>query len=201
MSTENSQDTTESDPQAGQPVEEGGRINEAQDAQAKIAEVSIPKFDSSSMGGDSDEYGRLRKEAADAQDRYLRLLAEFDNYKKRTLKEQADLRKYQGERIFVDMLDVLDNLELALGHADADQDKLRAGIQLIHKLFIERLGKWEVRGDSGIGSMFDPVKHAAISKVPKGDAKAGTIVSELKKAYYYKDKLLRPGEVVVAGDE
>jgi molecular chaperone GrpE len=69
---------------------------------------------------------------------------------------------------------------------------------MTHKVFLERLGKWEIRGESGVGSTFDPQKHAAISRVPGSDAKPGTIIGELKKAYFYKDKLIRPGEVVVA---
>jgi molecular chaperone GrpE len=67
-------------------------------------------------------------------------------------------------------------------------------------MFVERLGKWDVRGESGVGLPFDPQRHAAISRVPGADVKPGTIVGELKKAYFYKDKLIRPGEVVVAAE-
>ncbi len=138
----------------------------------------------------------LEAELADAKDRYLRLAADFENFKRRALKEQSELLKYQGEKIVVDMLDVLDNLELALSHSSASQDSLKTGLEMVHKLFVEKLGKWQIRGESGIGAQFDPQKHAAISRVP--GAESGVIVGELKKPYYYKDKLIRFGEVIVA---
>jgi len=139
----------------------------------------------------------LKKELAETKDRYVRLMADFENFKKRALKEQSELLKYQGERLVVDLLEVLDNLELALSYSSADADKLKAGLEMTHKLFVEKLGRWEIRGEAGMGHAFDPQKHQAISRVTSGDAKPGTIVGELKRAYFYKDKLIRVGEVVV----
>src|SRR5262249_35030137 len=115
-------------------------------------------------------------------------------------RERSDLIKYQGEGILRDLLDVVDNLELALQHTEADPQKLKDGVALIHKMFLEILGRWEVRADTGMGKGFDPSKHSAISRVPTDHMPAGTIVNELKKAYFYKDKLLRPGEVVVSAE-
>ncbi len=140
----------------------------------------------------------LAQELSETKDRYLRLMADFENFKKRTLKEQSELLKYQGERLVVDILDVLDNLELALAHSSAEYEKLKQGLEMVHKMFVERLGKWEIRGDSGMGQQFDPHKHSAISRVPGSAAQPGTIVGELKKPYFYRDKLIRVGEVVVA---
>jgi molecular chaperone GrpE len=142
----------------------------------------------------------LAKELAESRDKYLRLLADFENFKKRALKEQSELLKYQGERLVVDLLEVVDNFELALAHSSAEYDKLKAGLDMVYKMFLERLGKWEIRGESGMGREFDPHKHAAISRVPGNNAKPGTVVGELKKAYFYKDKLIRVGEVVVAAE-
>lgn len=138
----------------------------------------------------------LEKQVAELRDRYVRLMADFENFKKRTLKEQSELLKYQGEKIVVDLLEVLDNLELALSHSSADPTALKTGLEMVHKLFVEKLGRWEIRGEVSVGAHFDPAKHAAISKVP--GAEAGVIVGELKKPYFYKDKLIRCGEVVVA---
>jgi molecular chaperone GrpE len=117
------------------------------------------------------------------------------------LKEQSELLKYQGERLVIDLLEVVDNLELALAHSAAEYDKLKAGLDMVHKMFIERLAKWEIKGESSVGADFDPHRHAAISKVPGGGQKPGTIVGELKKPYFYKDKLIRVGEVVVAAEQ
>ena len=127
----------------------------------------------------ADEQASIEAQLADAKDRYLRLAADFENFKRRALKEQSELLKYQGEKIVVDMLEVLDNLELALSHTSANQDSLKAGLEMVHKLFVEKLGKWQIRGESSVGSQFDPQKHSAISRVP--GAESGVIVGELKK--------------------
>lgn len=167
----------------------------------EIKDQSNQAFNGDSMGSQSegvDEFEQLGKELAETKDRYIRLMADFENFKKRALKEQSELLKYQGERLVVDLLEVLDNLELALAHSSAEYEKLKTGLDMIHKMFIERLGKWEIRGESSMGVDFDPRKHSAISRVPGNSAKPGTIVGELKKPYFYKDKLIRVGEVVVA---
>lgn len=156
--------------------------------------------DESSEGADSpSEIDRLKSELAESKDKYLRALADFENFKKRSLKERSDLLKYEGAKIVTDLLEVLDNLELALDHAESDPSKLADGIKMIHKLFIDSLGKWEIRSKSAIDKDFDPTTQNAISKVPAQDPKSvGKVISEFKKPYFYKDKLIRPGEVVVA---
>ena len=151
-------------------------------------------------GGGEAQLRALQAEVADHKDKYLRALAEFENYKKRALKERSELIKYQGERVIGDFLEVLDNVELDLNHAESDPKKLSEGLKLIHKMFVDTLGRWEVRADSAMGADFDPVKHKAISRMAVPNAKPGTVVGELKKPYFYKDKLLRPGEVVVASE-
>ena len=148
--------------------------------------------------GDAGEIQRLTIELEEQKDRYLRTAADFENYKKRALKERADLLKYQGDKILSDFLEVADNLELALHHSNSDPESLKAGVELIYKLCVDTLGKWEVRAQSGLGLEFNPNIHNAISKVQVDDAAPGTVINELKKAYFYKDRLLRAGEVVVA---
>lgn len=154
--------------------------------------------EAASTGATGDEISALKAEVADHKDRYLRALADLENYKKRALKERSELIKYQGERIIGDFLEVLDTLELAVAHGESDPAKVQEGIKLIHKMFVDTLGRWEVRADPAMGIEFDPVKHKAISRLVVADAKPGTVVGELKKTYFYKDKLLRPGEVVVS---
>lgn len=163
--------------------------------------VSEDVASSDQAGAPLDDKQTLEGQLAEARDRHLRLMADFENFKRRALKEQSELLKYQGEKLVVDLLDVLDNLELALSHSSASQESLKSGLEMVHKLFVEKLGKWQIRGDSSVGTQFDPQKHAAISRVP--GAESGVIVGELKRVYFYKDKLIRCGEVIVAtsGDE
>ena len=158
-------------------------------------ELNQPVDGANGASGFEAQRQELEQQVAENRDRYVRLFADFENFKKRALKEQSELLKYQGERIVVDLLEVIDNLELALSHSSADGNALRTGLEMVLKQF------GDIRGESAIGTQFDPQKHSAISRVPGTDA--GVIVGELKKLYFYKDKLIRCGEVVVAvaGDE
>ena len=139
-----------------------------------------------------------KAEAALNHDKYLRSLAEFENFKKRSLKEKSELLKYQGEKVFVDILEIADDLDRAFEHASEDPDTLKAGVEMIRKKFVDLLGKWGVAGEASIGTQFDPTRHNAISRVKVEDAEPGSVINELCKAYYYKDKLIRPADVVVA---
>lgn len=146
------------------------------------------------------ELERVEDELADYKDKYMRALADAENIRKRATKERSELLKYQGEKLVIDLLDVVDNLERAVATPGSDFSRFLEGVEMIQRRFVDILGKWEIRGVSGIGQNFDPEKHAAISKVPVDDAVPGTIINELKKAYFYKDKLLRPAEVVVVAE-
>ena len=141
----------------------------------------------------------LEDQLREAEEKHLRCLAEFDNFRKRALKERSDLLKYQGERIFQDLLDIVDNFDLAVSHQDCDLEQMKQGLNLIHQMFQSFLNKWEVKGVSAIGQSFDPNCQNAISTAPAAEGlQPGQVIAELKKAFFYKDKLLRPGEVIVA---
>ncbi|MCB0338695.1 MAG: nucleotide exchange factor GrpE [Bdellovibrionales bacterium] len=138
------------------------------------------------------------RDAIANHEKYLRALADFENYKRRAIKERSELVKYQGERIFQDLLEMVDNFERALQSADSDPGQLKTGLEMVYKSLIDVFTKYEVRAESAVGENFDPNKHSALGQVVVDDTSPGTIVSELKKAYFYKDKLIRVAEVVVA---
>ena len=157
-------------------------------------ESEVSSRDSSSM----EVVNRLKAELQELSDKHLRLLAEFDNYKKRALKERSELLKYQGEGLLRDILEVVDNLERAVQFSDADPSNIKSGLELTLKSFIETLSRWDVRSESTVGKPFDPNIQSALSRVPGQDVDIETVIEELKKPYFYKDKLLRAGEAVVA---
>ncbi|RMG39252.1 MAG: nucleotide exchange factor GrpE [Candidatus Dadabacteria bacterium] len=154
--------------------------------------------DRAGEGGPNPDLETFERELQDLRQKYLRALADLENYKKRAVKERSELIKYQGENILADMVEVLDNLDRALEHSEQDPASLKEGVELIHRMFVDTLGKWQVRGESLVGQKFDPEKASAISQVQSEEYPPNTVVNELKKPYFYKDKLLRPGEVVVA---
>jgi molecular chaperone GrpE len=151
-----------------------------------------------SQGASSADMAQIVAERDDFHDKYLRALADAENIRKRAIKERSELIKYQGEQIVTDLLSVVDDFELAIANSGTELDKFKQGVEMIHKRFLDVLGKWDVRGESAIGQQFDPNRHEALSKIAVADAASGSVVNELKKTFFYKDKLIRPGQVVVA---
>lgn len=142
----------------------------------------------------------LKAEVQENHEKYLRALADFENFKRHATKQRADLLKYQGEAIFLSLLDIVDNFERALDAKQSDAEQLRAGLEIIYNQLVELMSRHEVRGDSAVGQKFDPQMHEALSIAPTSEVEPGVVLDQLKKAYFYKDKLLRPAQVVVAAE-
>jgi molecular chaperone GrpE len=137
-------------------------------------------------------------------DRYLRLAADFDNYKKRISKEKADLISYGNEELIRSLLSVLDNLERGIEHSETDRDTnpIIEGLRLVHKQFLDCLEKYGVKAiEVHRGDEFDPNLHQAVERVESDEVQPGSILSELLKGYMLKDRLLRPALVSVSKGE
>ena len=146
---------------------------------------------------------RLEKkenEIKELKEKNLRLLAEFENYKKRTSRDQLESMKYAQEPALKEFLPILDNLERALFHSkeSRDIDKLNEGLQLIMKQSQEALSQLGVSPLPAKGEIFDPTKHQAISQVETDDLEENRIVEEVSKGYFFKDRILRPAMVTVS---
>ncbi len=145
-----------------------------------------------------------RSEEQDYKDlyqKYLRLAADFENYKKRLAKEKADVIAYGNEELIKALLNVLDNLERALEHSDPQEDPkpLVEGVKLVHKQFLSCLEKFGVQSiDASRGQEFDPRLHQAIERIESPDFTPGIIISEMLRGYMLKERLLRPALVVVS---
>jgi len=167
----------------------------ASDADATAAEMAESASSASEQQGQS-----LEEELKATQDRYLRLAAEFENYKKRVQKDQAEYTKYATERLLRELLPVLDNLQRALQHAQQSggTNGLIEGVELTCKQYQEVLSRFGVRPIPSVGQPFDPAVHQAVATVdPKGQV-PNTIVEEYEKGYYLHDRVLRPAMVTVA---
>jgi molecular chaperone GrpE len=144
----------------------------------------------------------LQAERDDMKDRMLRIAADFENWKKRSRKEQSDGEARVREGILKDMLDVVDNLERATaaygGAAKVDGAAVLQGVNLVLRLFQTKLERYDVRPFEAKGQPFDPRVHEAISQVPTADVPPGTVASEMQKGYRMGEKLLRPAVVAVA---
>jgi molecular chaperone GrpE len=141
----------------------------------------------------------LETERNELRDRMLRIAAEFDNYKKRVRREQAENENKAREAVLRDLLEVADNLERALAvESSPDIKALQQGVTLVLRLFQNKLERYDVRPLEAKGQPFDPRLHDAISQVPSADAPPGSVLSEVQKGYRIGERLLRPALVVVA---
>ncbi|MYD32129.1 MAG: nucleotide exchange factor GrpE [Nitrospira sp. SB0677_bin_15] len=133
-------------------------------------------------------------------DKYLRLAAEFDNYKRRVQRDQQDTIRFANEKLFKDLLPTLDNLERALqsGREQGRIEGLLEGVDLTYKHFLDTLQKMGIKQVSSVGEVFDPAKHQAVGQVESTTIPENVIVDEYQKGYFVHDRILRPAMVTVA---
>ena len=132
---------------------------------------------------------------------YLRLNAEFDNYRKRTLKEKAELLKSGSERVLLDIIAVVDDFERALDNISKteDIDAVKEGIDLIYSKFSNFLTKHGVKEIETIGHAFDTDKHEAVTTIPaQSEDDKDKIIDSIQKGYTLDDKIIRYPKVIVA---
>jgi len=144
------------------------------------------------------ELKKLREERDLLFDRLARLQAEFDNYRKRAAKENADFRDFAVADAARSLLPVIDNLSLALKNAAASPDDFRKGVELIYKQLQGALEKLNVQRVPAQGEPFDPRVHEAIEVVESDAVPDHHVLEELQPGYRIKDRLLRPAMVRVA---
>lgn len=159
-----------------------------------------------SIAEEVDQIMALRdalKEAEAQKDEYLRLLqrtvADFENYRRRMEKGRQETIKRANEGLFLQLLPILDNLELALQTGKGSSaDSIIEGVEMIQRQFLGLLAKEGVKPVPALGEVFDPRVHEAVLQVDNTGAEAGTIVEEFKKGYLIHDRVLRPSMVKVA---
>ena len=133
-------------------------------------------------------------------ERYLRLAAEFDNYKKRTAREFGEVFKRANERLLRSLIEIIDNFERALSHESDDNggEAYRKGIELIYNQLGELLSKEQVTAIESIGQPFDPHYHEAIMQAESEEYGEGIVCQEIQKGYKIDDKVLRHARVSVS---
>lgn len=147
------------------------------------------------------EEEKIAKELKQLKDDHIRLMAEFDNYRKRTLKEKSELIKNGGEKALKELLPVVDDMERAMANMTATDDASKAiveGIELIHKKFMDYLASQGVKPIEAVGEAFDDSLFEAIAMVPAPTPEmAGKVIDCTKRGYMLNDKVLRFAAVVV----
>ena len=146
-----------------------------------------------------DEKDRLGAQLQEMNDKYVRLYAEFENYKRRVNKDKEELIRYGNESILYELLPVIDHLEMALKHAAGDiSSGLIQGVEITLKELRRTLEKFGLTEIESEGKPFDPAVHHAMSQVERDDIDDNLVVEEFRKGYRLKDKVLRPSLVAVS---
>lgn len=140
----------------------------------------------------------LEAQVKEKEQKYLYLYAEFENFKKRAVKERSDLLKFGWESLAHDLLQVVDNLERAIAHMPAGSDKaITDGIQMVLNQFMGALNRQNVQPIESVHQVFDPNLHEAVGSEPS-EHPSGTIIKEQLRGYTLHGRLLRPARVIIS---
>lgn len=183
-------DVPEENPAEGEVHDAGEEVNE--EVQEVSAEEKVLTLEA--------ELKQSKDQADDYYSRLQRLQAEFDNFRKRSQKEKEETVKYAAERVIEAMLPVLDNFERAILSSQTNQDfnAFSQGVEMIFKQMKISLEKEGLKPIEAAGQTFDPNLHDAVLQVDSEEYPENTVVEELQKGYYLKDKVLRPSMVKVS---
>ena len=196
---------TEMKSRGGVPIEVKGEETESEKIQAQNQKTKAPEEEKKELTPQEklqEQLAEKTREAAENYDKWLRLLAEFDNFKKRTQKEKADLMKFGNESLLRSILPILDNLERAIDHGKDSKNNtsLLEGLEITLRQFLNTLERFGVKPLSARGEVFDPEKHEAVSQ-QESDQEPNRVISEIEKGYIYQDRLLRPARVIVSKEK
>jgi molecular chaperone GrpE len=145
------------------------------------------------------EVEKLKEQVAALNDKFLRQLAEFDNFKRRNAKERIELIQTAGKDVITDLLDVLDDSERAQKQMETTEDvtQIKEGVQLVFTKLKNSLTSKGLRPMEVVGKEFDADLHEAITSLEAEDEMKGKVVAEVQKGYYLNDKIIRFAKVVV----
>ena len=148
---------------------------------------------------DESELEQLKEQFKEANDRYLRLVAEFDNFKRRNARERVELIQTAGKEVITDLLDVLDDSERAQKQLETTTDvqQVKEGIQLVFNKLRNTLSAKGLKAMETLHQDFNPDLEEAITEIDAGEDMKGKVVAEVQKGYYLNDKIIRFAKVVV----
>jgi molecular chaperone GrpE len=176
--------------------------NDSENEEAAVESVASPIDPQAQLEADLKA---ARDEVAEWQDRFLRKAAEFENFRKRTAKEKADTIALAKSTVLLEFLPVADACERALKSltepTPAESGSLhqfKQGVELLYKQLLDTLGRTGIVAIDAEGKPFDPRLHEALSREETDEVQEDTVVRELRKGYLFKDRLLRPAQVIVA---
>jgi molecular chaperone GrpE len=181
-----------------QPESEKQELTAEQEETTNVKETKKDKSHKTTKA--EEELEKAETELNELKDKHIRLQAEFDNYRKRTLKERMELLKTAGESLLISILPVIDDFDRAMQMIDlaGEEGHLKEGVNLIYAKFQDFLKQNGVKEIEANGQDFDTDLHEAITKIPAPTAELkGKIVDVVQKGYYLNDKVIRFSKVVI----
>ena len=184
----------------GEPMEAGSESQVGDEAKAGGAEAVEAQVEPAAPGVEE----QLRAEIQALKDRYLRMAAEYENQRRRMLREQQESAQFSNENLIKELLATVDNLDRALGHARSGEggtfnpEKLVEGVELTRRSLLNTLERNGLERVEAVGAKFDPRHHEAMRQIPTADQEPNTIVEVYQDGYLLKGRLLRPAMVAVA---
>lgn len=195
------QDVSGEDLSGEDPSEENGGAEEGMEAESE-AEAKEGDVHAEPAGPPIED--QLRGEIEALKDRYLRMAAEYENQRRRMLREQQETAQFSNENLIKELLATVDNLDRALGHARSGEggtfnpEKLVEGVELTRRSLLNTLERNGLERVEAVGTKFDPRHHEAMRQIPTADHEPNTIVEVYQDGYRLKGRLLRPAMVAVA---
>jgi molecular chaperone GrpE len=156
--------------------------------------------DDGPCGSAEDRIAALENEVADLKDKLLRKQADFENFRKRMLREREDAARYANASLLSDIIGLIDDFERAIKSAEESRDfaTFLQGISMIEKQFVEMLEtRWGLKRFASVGEGFDPNRHEAVLRVEGPPGTKPTVVEDYQKGYYLHERVLRPARVKV----
>ncbi|SVD89233.1 uncharacterized protein METZ01_LOCUS442087 [marine metagenome] len=141
---------------------------------------------------------KTKDELAEEKDKFVRLQAETDNFRKRLSREKEEFSQYANERLFKELIPIFDNFERALEDTSNDTKSLKEGLEMILKQFSSFLEKEKVEQIKAIGEKFDPTVHEVLTSEESSEHEENTIISQFVKGYTINSRVLRPSQVVIS---
>lgn len=187
---------------AGVKEEKGKGAEEKAAGENEQGLVAVESPEESSVEKLQKQLDEKTKEAAEVHDQWLRLRAEFENFKKRMQKEKEDHLRYANETLLKALLPTVDDLERALNHGKnvGENDPLLKGVEITYRQLLNTLERFGVKPILPVGEIFDPEKHEAVM-LQQSDQEPNRVLSETQKGYFFDARLLRPAKVIVAKPE
>lgn len=179
------------------PVEETVSAGKGDAAAEKPSAESAAESNSNASEPEGKKDAKKSVES-DWKDRYARLLADFDNFKKRTARDREDTYRFAEADILKDVLPTVDHLALALANAKDKNDEFVKGVQLVYDTLLKSLKEHGAEPFDSVGKVLDPEKMEAIASLPSPEIEEGKVSNEAKRGWMLKEKVLRAAQVVVS---